>query len=88
MKVTAFSNSASVLAGQSQLDDRSSVAGAPAVRASQEIHRNRFKSGFLGAARTLLFNLSDRSAFDQVSADHEVSVVFTPMGPIVYRVWH
>ena len=31
-------------------------------------------------ARTLLFNLSDHSAFDQVSSGHEVSVVLTPKG--------
>ena len=87
MKATAFSNLASVLAGRSQFDDRSPGAGALPVPASQGIHQNRFKSGFLSAAKTLLFNLPDHSAFDQVSSGHEVSVVFTPMGPIVYRVW-
>jgi hypothetical protein len=86
MKVTAFSNLASVVAERSQFDDLSPDAGGLAVPASEAIRRNCFKSGFLGAARTLIFNLSDRSAFDHVSSDHEVSVVFTPMGPVVYRV--
>jgi hypothetical protein len=86
MKATAFSNLASAVVERSLFDENSPDAGALPVPASEAIQRNRFKSGFFGAARTLLFNLFDRSVFNQVSSDHEVSVVFTPMGPIVYRV--
>jgi len=86
MKATAFSNLASAVVERSQFDDHSPDAGALPVPASEAIQRNRCKCGFFGTARTLLFSLFDRSAFNQVSSEHEVSVVFTPMGPIVYRV--
>jgi hypothetical protein len=81
-----ISNLASVLTGRSQFDDRSPEARALSVPASEEIHRNRFNSEFLSATRTPFLTLFDRSAFDHISSGHEVSVVFTPTGPLVYRV--
>ena len=87
MKATAISNLASIVAEGTEFNNRLPESVALAFPAAQENHGNRLKSGaFRSGARTFLFNLFDRSAFDHVSSGREVSVVFTPSGPLVYTV--
>jgi hypothetical protein len=85
MKATTVSNLASIVAERSQFDGSPETValGVPAVEATRE---NRFKKRFWSEARTLLLNLFDRSAFDHVSSVREYSVLFTPNGPLVYRI--
>ena len=86
MKATAISNLASIVAEGAEFNNRLSETVALAAPAARENHRNRLKSGLWSEARTFLFNLFDSSMFEQVSSGREVSVVFTPSGPLVYRV--
>ena len=86
MKATAISNLASIVAEGAEFNNRLSETVALAVPAAEENHGNRLKGGLWSGARTFLFNLFDRSAFEHVSSGREVSVVFTPSGPLVYTV--
>jgi hypothetical protein len=51
----------------------------------KETDRSPYWSSFFVAVRSFVSGLVDDSAYQHVSLDREVSVIFTSNGPLVYR---
>jgi hypothetical protein len=51
----------------------------------EKTYRSPYWSSFFVAVRSFVSGLVDDSAYQHVSLDREVSVIFTPNGPLVYR---
>jgi hypothetical protein len=51
----------------------------------KETDRSPYWSSFFVAVRSFVSGLVDDSAYQHVSLGREISVIFTPNGPLVYR---
>jgi hypothetical protein len=58
---------------------------APSVILDEGYGLSRSAQSFFRTARSLLFGLIDSSAFHNDSLGREVSIIFTPNGPLIYR---
>ena len=83
MKVTSIPNFSPVVVAQSELGASPQQAAVPAA-AEKEVHWHRLRD-LLHMAQGFLVKLVDRGAFDHASLSRQISVVFTPAGPLVYR---
>ena len=60
-------------------------SGGSAASSVERIRRHRDWYSFFRSIRIVLSGLVDRSAYQQISLEREISVVFTSQGPVVYR---
>jgi hypothetical protein len=61
------------------------VHAPPSIILDEAHGLRRTANSFFWAVRVFLSGLVDRSAFQHISLNREVSVVFTSTGPMIYR---